>query len=321
MEVVISGADKAQITGWTLLVEGVEVQNGKGRFPATLLYTFKDFPLKDPFVQLVVRIGLSDIETQSVLSIPQILKQRRFGKPVARLLVIPGPTNSGGVSLVSFDASGSFVTRGGSVSAWEIAFGDGTTQSGKGKPPSAIVHEYENVSSDRLIFLVSLTVYSEPELNNILASFPATLMAGVDPPGAQPSRPNALVLRFESTDGLGTAVFTTTDPVNVAPNVKTNAQTTKPQDGIRWELTAGGKRIEGGEGRTPQRIAHLFGSVAQKQRISLELVVEMPDGSKQTAALTVELIPTDGRSTPLVVQPEPVKTAGRRDDVDGEPVF
>jgi hypothetical protein len=315
MEVAISGAEKAQIEGWALLVDGVEVQTGKGRHPSILRHTFKEFPTKDPVVELVVNIGLDKIEAQSTLIIPAILKQRRLGRPVARLVVIPAVADSAGASLVRFDASQSFVTRGGSVSAWEINFGDGTQESGTGQPPSALVHKYVNTTSDRLIFLVALTVYSAPEGSDVLSSFPATLMAGVDPPPLTSA--NGLALKFSSTDGLGTAVFTTID----LSTIPTDAETIERLSGVRWLLTADGKQIESGVGPTPERIAHLFGSVSERQRIALELVVEMPDGSKRVASLVVELIPTDGPVSPPLIQPEPVKTASRRDETEGDPVL
>jgi hypothetical protein len=312
MEVNVSGADKAQVDGWVLLVDGNEVLSGKGRFPAKLFYTFKEFPAKDPSVELVVAIAPSTIQATSTLTVPEVLKQRLIGKPVARLAVATEPTDATGAAFVSFDASQSFVTRGGWVSAWELSFGDGAKETGSGQPPAKLIHKYVNTSSDRVIFLASLTVFSAPVGNGVLASFPATLMAGVDPPARLV---NGAVLRFGSTNGLGTAIFTTVDLL-VGPAKVNNTKLAA----LRWYLTADGKRIEGGDGAVPEQISHLFGSVTQKQKVTMELVVEMSDGSKQSASLTVELIPTDGPAAPPLVQPEPVKTVSRRENADGEPV-
>ena len=180
------------------------------------------------------------------------------------------------------------------------------TRRGDGAPPSAIDHTYANATNERLVFVVSLTVFAEAsDGKGEIASLPATQLVNVDSLTDQSGRRSGS-LRLLRSDGKGGAVFATAEKSEM------------PAEPKSWKLMIDGEMVDQGEGSVPSEFAHTFAPASAQRNIEVVLEIVLGDGTTTTLVLTVTVVPTGVPANTPAVTPSPEPAPNRKNDDEGD---
>lgn len=303
----VGGLEGLKPKAWVLAMNGVRVESGLGLPPSTINVRTTDALVRDPIFQIVVGVGQNDFGRSITVALPDEYRRRLAKRPIARLSVTPKAGGARNEVQINADGSASAVTRGGTITRWELSFGDGQNAKGDGVPPKALDHSYANNTNERLVFVASLTVFAAAtDGKGELASLPATQLVNVDSLADQSGRRSGS-LRLIRSDGKGGAVFGAAEKSEI------------PAEPKSWTLTIGGEVVKKGEGAVPAELAHTFAPASAQRNVDVVLEILLGDGSTTTLTLTVTVVPTGTpANTPAVTSsPEPAPSRKNDDEGDG----
>ncbi|MGI9080085.1 MAG: PKD domain-containing protein, partial [Acidimicrobiales bacterium] len=198
LTVTFDGSPSSTTTGdplarWTLEFGDGDSTSGTGPPPSSVVHTYKVAG------RYIATLDVFQADGQSASTTADI---SATDGPAANLTATPG---FGTVPLtVAFDGSASTPGVGGALGSWTLDFGDGTSTSGTGTPPSSETHTYDNPGT----YVATLTVIDG---GGAKASASATVVVNPPSPTAvltvsQASGPSPLTVTFDgsaSTPGTG----------------------------------------------------------------------------------------------------------------------
>ena len=121
----VGGLEGVNAKAWVLAMNGVRVESGLGLPPSTIKVRTTDALVRDPVFQLVVGVGQNDFGRSVTIALPDEYRRRLAKRPIARLAVTARTGEARNDVQIKADGSASAVTRGGSITRWELSFGDG----------------------------------------------------------------------------------------------------------------------------------------------------------------------------------------------------
>ncbi len=318
---------------WRVRIDGTIVQRGSGAPSEPWVVSVPAVGPKDPVVELLVPNGDgTDSGYGTRLSIPPQVRRAQRIRPVAQLRVasVTGTSPARAVLQPSASTTGS----GGTITRWELAFGDGAVERGEGRPPASVAHDYGAPGSEAVVMAASLTVWANVTVGTTtteIASLSAQALvriepdpSAVDPSTAKVARPTEAPVAAMAvpTNGIG-IVIVAVDASGVATFGVVLGSGIDPTQVERWSLTVDGEAATPVPGSAkfpgPVRATFAFEPVSTDTESDVLATVVLADGTTLTAPMAIVLVPVDGPTPPTQELTFDRPPSLRRDDFDSDP--